>query len=257
MNSAPLTITVITVSFNSVTTLGRTLQSVAAQDWAYIEHIVIDGASTDGTVALIEEHRASLAQVISEPDQGIFDAMNKGLSLATGDVVCFLNSDDFYASTTVLSRVASAIDKHQLDALIGDVEYFRAQDIGRTVRRYRSDRFSPERLGWGWIPAHPALFMRRSIFERIGYFKTDYKIAGDYELIVRAFHDGSLHYEYLPDTLVRMQMGGVSTKGFLSTFRNNLEILRACRENGVSTNYFKIFTKYPAKLLEFFNTSRS
>lgn len=253
MKIHPLTVTVITVCFNSVKTVERTLQSVAEQDWSHIEHIVIDGASTDGTNSVIEYYRAGLAHFISEPDRGIYDAMNKGLALATGDIVCFLNADDFYATTDVLSRVASAIESKQLDALIGDVGFFRDNDIYRTVRRYRSDRFTPKRLAWGWMPAHPALFMRRAVFDRIGYFKTDYQIAGDYEHVVRAFSSGALRYQHLPVILVRMQMGGVSTRGFRATLRLNQEILRACRENKVPTNYFKIFTKYPAKILEFFN----
>lgn len=253
MSSKPLTVTVITVCFNCATTLGRALQSVASQDWPFIEHIVIDGASTDDTIAIIKRHQASISQFISEPDQGIYDAMNKGLALATGDIVCFLNADDFYASTDVLSLAAKTIKSQQLDALIGDVGFFRADDCERTVRRYRSDRFTPQKLAWGWMPAHPALFMRRSIFERIGYFKTDYQIAGDYEHVVRAFSSGTLHYQHLPVVLVRMQMGGVSTTGIRATLRLNQEILRACRENGVSTNYLKIFSKYPAKILEFLN----
>ena len=150
--------------------------------------------------------------------------------------------------------MASTIHSSELDALIGDVGFFRSDDVNRIVRRYRSDRFSPKRLAWGWMPAHPALFMKRSVFERIGYFKTDYQIAGDYEHVVRAFATGNLRYQHLPVILVYMQMGGVSTMGFRATIRLNQEILRACRENGVSTNYFKILTKYPSKILEFFNT---
>ena len=254
MSANPLTISVITVCFNSANTIARALQSVVEQDWTHIEHIVIDGASTDGTVRVIEQYLTGIAQFISEPDRGIYDAMNKGLALATGDIICFLNADDFYASTNVLSLVASTIQSSELDALIGDVGFFRSDDVNRIVRRYRSDRFSPKRLAWGWMPAHPALFMKRSVFERIGYFKTDYQIAGDYEHVVRAFATGNLRYQHLPVILVYMQMGGVSTMGFRATIRLNQEILRACRENGVSTNYFKILTKYPSKILEFFNT---
>lgn len=251
MSEAPLRVTVITVCFNSVRTVGRALQSVADQDWPHVEHIVIDGASTDGTTDEVEKFQTNLAKFISEPDKGIYDAMNKGLSLATGDIVCFLNADDFYAASDVLSQVAATIQNQNLDALLGDVAFFRDTDVDTTVRRYRSDRFRPERLAWGWMPAHPALFIRRSIFERIGYFKTDYIIAGDYEHVVRAFCSGPLRYQHLARVLVRMQMGGVSTRGLRATLRLNQEILRACRENGVTTNYFKIYTKYPAKLLEF------
>jgi glycosyltransferase involved in cell wall biosynthesis len=247
-----LTVSVITVCFNSASTLDRALESVAMQDWSYVEHIVIDGASTDGTVNILERFKVRLAQVVSEPDRGIYEAMNKGLALATGDVICFLNADDYYATPQVLSQVALAMREDNLDALIGDVGFFRQDNINRTVRRYRSDRFKPERLAWGWMPAHPALFMRREVFQRIGYFKTDYKIAGDYEHVVRAFCGKPLRYRHFPEILVRMQMGGISTKGLRATILLNQEVLRACKENGVSTNLFKILIKYPTKLLEFF-----
>ncbi len=247
-----LKISVITVCFNSAATLGRALESVATQDWPYIEHIVIDGASIDGTLNILERFRMRLAKVVSEPDRGIYEAMNKGLAFATGDVICFLNADDYYAAPQVLSKVAHVMRQDKLDALVGDVEFFRQNNVSHTVRRYRSDRFAPERLAWGWMPAHPALFMRRDVFQRVGYFKTDYEIAGDYEHVVRAFCERPLRYRHFPEILVRMQMGGVSTNGLRATIRLNREVLRACKENGVSTNLFKILVKYPAKLLEFF-----
>ena len=253
MNQTPLSFSVITVCFNSADTLVRALQSVAKQDWPNIEHIVIDGASKDETGKVLEENRSHLSHVISEPDQGIYDAMNKGLALATGDVICFLNADDYYDSSQVLSKVASTIQKDNLDAVLGDVGFFRKDNINRLVRHYRSDMFTPKRLAWGWMPAHPALFMRKEVFKRIGYFKTDYQIAADYEYVVRAFCGRTpLRYKHIPEGLVRMQMGGVSTKGFQATIRLNQEVIRACRENGVSTNYLKILIKYPLKLLEFF-----
>lgn len=253
MSQNILSFSVITVCFNSVETLARALQSVANQDWPRVEHIVIDGASTDGTVKVIEQNRANLTHVISEPDRGIYDAMNKGLNLATGDVICFLNADDYYDSTHVLSKVGTAMQQERLDALVGDVGFFRKENIKRLIRHYRSDRFKPERLAWGWMPAHPALFMRREVFKRVGYFKTDYQIAADYEYVVRAFcGQQPLRYKHLPVVLVRMQMGGVSTRGIGATIRLNQEIIRACRENGVTTNYLKLLVKYPAKLLEFF-----
>ena len=253
MNQTPLSFSVITVCFNSADTLVRALQSVAKQDWPNIEHIVIDGASKDETGKVLEENRSHLSHVISEPDQGIYDAMNKGLALATGDVICFLNADDYYDSSQVLSKVASTIQKDNLDAVLGDVGFFRKDNINRLVRHYRSGMFTPKRLAWGWMPAHPALFMRQEVFKRIGYFKTDYQIAADYEYVVRAFcGPTALRYKHIPEVLVRMQMGGVSTKGYQATIRLNQEVIRACRENGVSTNYLKILIKSPLKVLEFF-----
>jgi glycosyltransferase involved in cell wall biosynthesis len=243
-------VSVITVCYNSARTLERALQSVAEQDWPAVEHIVIDGASTDKTKEILERFQSRLAYLVSEPDKGIYDAMNKGLAHATGDIICFLNADDHYASTNVLSMVASQMHDDNLDALMGDVEFFHEGNISRTVRRYRSDRFHPRRLAWGWMPAHPALFLRKEVVQRVGWFKTDYRIAGDFEFIVRAFHGHLLRYRHFPDVFVRMQTGGVSTAGWRAKIRLNQEVLRACRENGLHTNLLKILSKYPLKLME-------
>jgi glycosyltransferase involved in cell wall biosynthesis len=245
-----LRISVITVCHNSAPTLERALQSVADQEWEEVEHIVVDGASTDNTSEILERFRSRLAYVISEPDMGIYDAMNKGIDQANGDIICFLNADDSYASNEVLSQVAQLMNEQSLDAVIGDVGFFHEKDPSRMIRRYRSDRFTPGRLAWGWMPAHPALFLRREVVQRVGHFKTDYRIAGDFEFIVRAFHGRSLRYCHLSEVLVRMQTGGVSTGGWRAKIRLNQEVLRACRENGLKTNIFKVISKYPEKILE-------
>jgi glycosyltransferase involved in cell wall biosynthesis len=245
-------ISVITVCYNSARTLERSLRSVAEQDWPAVEHIVIDGASIDGTREILERFRSHLACLVSEPDDGIYDAMNKGLAYANGDIVCFLNSDDHYASANVLSLVASQMQEYKLDALMGDVSFFHERDPSRMVRRYRSGRFHPGRLAWGWMPAHPALFLRKEVVQRVGLFKTHYRIAGDFEFIVRAFHGHELCYRHFPEVLVYMQTGGVSTAGWRAKIALNQEVLRACRENGLQTNMLKILSKYPIKILELF-----
>ena len=143
--------------------------------------------------------------------------------------------------------------QEQLDALMGDVGFFHEADPQRMVRRYRSSHFTPARLAWGWMPAHPALFLSRTVVQRVGRFKTDYRIAGDYEFIVRVFNGHEVRYRHLPELLVNMQAGGASAGGFVAKLRLNREVLRACRENGVQTNILKILSKYPAKILEFLN----
>lgn len=243
-------ISVITVCYNSQATIERSIQSVVDQQWPEVEHIVIDGGSTDGTLEILERFRPHLASLVSEPDRGIYDAMNKGLARASGEVVCFLNADDRYADPTVLTEVAQQMRTHKLDALVADVGFFKAGEPTRMIRRYRSDRFSPQKLAWGWMPAHPGFFLKREVAERVGLFKTDYRIAGDYEFVVRAFHGHHLHYRHLPRVLVHMQAGGASNNGWRAKVLLNQEVLRACRENGVSTNMAKILSKYPAKLLE-------
>jgi glycosyltransferase involved in cell wall biosynthesis len=252
MVSPILKITVITVCYNSADTLSDALSSVASQSWPGVEHIVIDGGSSDGTLAVIERHRAGLAKVVSEPDAGIYDAMNKGLRLATGDVIGFLNADDVYAGNWVLAHIARAfLDGQGMEAVFGDVEFFHAGNPTKVVRRYRSEGFSPSRIAWGWMPAHPTLFLRRELFMRFGLFCPEYRIAGDFELVARMFGRGMLTYRYLPEVLVRMRVGGVSTGGVRNTLLLNREVLRACRENGIASNWFKILSKYPAKLLEY------
>ncbi len=243
-------ISVITVCYNSAKTLERTLRSVVEQDYQDVEHILIDGGSSDGSADILAAYRTGLAHLVSEPDHGIYDAMNKGLALARGEIICFLNADDYYVSPKVLSRVVRKMQAQNLDALMGDVGYFHERSPRCIVRRYRSDRFTPERLGWGWMPAHPALFLSKKVAQRVEKFKTDYRIAGDFEFIVRAFHGHDLRYEHIPEVLVLMQTGGASTGGWRSKMLLNREVLRACRENGLQTHMLKILSKYPAKLME-------
>jgi len=245
-------ISVITVVFNNVSTIGKALASVKNQTHQDIEHIVIDGGSTDGTLDVIEQYSANITKFVSEPDHGIYDAMNKGLSMATGDLVCFLNSDDMYVDSHVLERASRIIEQDSLDAIFADVTYFRADNPEKILRRYSSSRFSPEKIAYGWMPAHPTLLMRKAVFDRIGGFKSSYRIGGDFEFIARAFGKGELKYRYLPEVLVKMQMGGASTSVIRSTLKSIQELMRACRENGIQTNYFKILSKYPFKILEFF-----
>ena len=245
-------ISIITVAYNSASTMLEALRSVAQQTHPDIEHIVIDGGSTDGTVELVRAHGQHLAVFVSEPDAGIYDAMNKGLARASGDVVGFLNSDDVYASAGVLAGVARELAQDDtLDAVLGDVAFFDPARPQRALRRYRSGRFRPGLVAWGWMPAHPALFVRRRVFMQVGNFRTDYRIAGDYEWVARAFGGGTLRYRHLDQVLVHMRTGGVSTGGWRNSLLLNQEVLRACRDNGIRTNWLKILSKYPAKILEF------
>lgn len=245
-------ISVITVCYNASKTITLALRSVQNQTYNNIEHIIIDGCSTDNTLEIVETEGKHVSRIISEKDQGIYDAMNKGVLVATGDVIAFLNSDDFYKHHNVLANIASIMQAENLDALYGDVEFFDPAHPDSVVRIYNSSHFKPDRLGWGWMPAHPALFVRRSIFEQYGLFQTDYRIAGDFEFIVRIFKNNLLRHRHLAEILVRMQIGGISTSGFRATFKLNQEMIRACRANNISTNWLQIILRYPFKALEFF-----
>ena len=252
MNSSPLSVSVITVCYNSASTLDACIQSVIMQDLFNVQHIVIDGASTDNTAEVLKKYQQNISNILSESDKGIYDAMNKGIKLATGDIICFLNADDQYANEHVLSTVVKHIHQYDLDALLGDVVFFNPKNPDKIIRRYRSDRFTPSKLAWGWMPSHPAIFLKKNIIDQVGYFKIDYRIAGDYEYVVRAFYKKNIKYRHLSEVMVRMQIGGASSENWRSRWLLNKEVLRACRENGVSTNIFKILSKYPLKLLELF-----
>ena len=244
-------ISVITVVRNAEETIGDTIISVISQSYPDVEYIIIDGASIDNTLAIVNSFNGQVGKIISEPDSGIYDAMNKGIAMASGCIIGFLNADDVYAHDEVLASVVKLMLQDQLDALFGDAAFFQHNGSLRRVRRYDSSRFKPKRIAWGWMPAHPALFLRREVFERVGLFRTDYRIAGDFEFVARAFWPGNIRYQHMPEVLVKMRIGGVSTSGWRNTLLLNREVLRACRENGIPTNLLKILSKYPAKLLEF------
>jgi len=244
-------ISIITVSYNAEKTLGRTLDSVARQTYQNVEHILIDGGSTDASMSVAAKSGSHLIKSLSERDEGVYDAMNKGLALATGDVVAFLNADDFYSSDEVLSQVVGLMVTKQLDVLSGNVAYFRLGSEDKTIRVYDSGRFEVEKLAIGLMPAHPATFIRRDILLKAGGFKINYKIAGDFELIARILTRQKIKMDHLSRILVKMQLGGISTSGWGARLLINREILRACAENGIRSNLLKIWLRYPRKLLEF------
>jgi glycosyltransferase involved in cell wall biosynthesis len=244
-------ISVVTVAWNAAETIGETLRSVARQTWPEVEHVVIDGGSPDDTGAIVGREQRAGGIYVSEPDKGLYDAMNKGIARATGDVIGLLNADDHYSDEAVLERVSNLFEREGVDAVLGDAGFFRPESPDRIFRRYNSGWFRPGRLGWGWMPAHPAMFLTREAYERVGPYRTDYRIAADFEFVARAFGGHGLTYAYLPEILVRMRVGGLSTAG-LSASRTILrESLRACRENGIYSNRLMLASKYPIKLLEY------
>jgi glycosyltransferase involved in cell wall biosynthesis len=243
-------VSVITACYNSEATIQKAIDSVAGQTWPSIEHIVIDGSSKDATVEVVNRNLSRIAYFVSEPDSGVYQAMNKGLERATGDVIAFLNSDDVYINSQAIKSAVTVLEEENLDAVYGNVEFFHPSKPDKVVRTYDSGRFNPDRMGWGWMPAHPALFIRRQVYEQSGYFKEDYQIAGDYEFIVRAFKAGKLKSRHIPEVLVRMQTGGLSTAGLSATFQLNKEMLRACRQNGISSNWLMLLSKYFYKVRE-------
>jgi glycosyltransferase involved in cell wall biosynthesis len=241
---------IITAVFNRRETILRVLKSVQSQTYHDLQHVVIDGCSTDGTVEIISDAIRNKDIFISEEDLGIYDALNTGIKLSTGEVIALLHSDDVYSDNFIVERAMTAMESGGFDIVYGDVSFFRASDFYKDVRLYKSGVFSKSRLSWGWMPAHPAIFIKKTIYDKFGLFRTDYKIAADFEYLCRLASDPSIYKKYIPEVFVRMQMGGVSTSGIKNTVTLNKEVLRACRENGIDTNLFKILSKYPLKISE-------
>jgi glycosyltransferase len=225
-------ISVITVAYQSAATIGDTLTSAAGQRGVRLEHLVIDGASRDDTLARVREHGSHVARVLSEPDRGIYDAMNKGLGLATGDLVGFLNADDVLADEQALARVARAAAAGA-DVVYGDLVYVQADDLARVQRHWRSGSFSMRGLRTGWMPPHPTLYVRRTLMQELGGFDANLRIAADYDFILRCLSRPGLQVAYVPQVQVRMRAGGVSNRSLTSMKRKSSEDLLALRRSGV------------------------
>ncbi|MGP4846102.1 glycosyltransferase family 2 protein [Marinobacter sp. 1Y8] len=244
-------VSIITVCFNSDTTIRDTLNSVRAQSFLNIEHIIVDGGSSDRTMDIVTEFQGGLGPVVSEPDKGLYDAMNKGVGMASGDIIGILNSDDFYESDDVIEAVVGVFLKDpNLDMVFGDVVFVNPPDLCTVTRFYRAGHFRPWKLRFGWMPPHPATFVTRAVYERHGRYRLDMKISADYEMFVRWLRKGTLKYRWIDQVIVRMRAGGVSTGGLKNSLVLNNEIVRACKENGLYTNLIFVLTKIPFKFLE-------
>ena len=246
-------ISVITVVYNAVDSVEDTIKSVIAQDYEDIEHIVIDGGSVDGTMDVVNRYREKLAVVISEADNGIYDAMNKGIDLATGDVIGNLNADDWYADNSVLSHVADAFSENEdLDAVYGDIVYVTKNKPHSIVRYWKSRPYREGLFEKGWMPAHPTFFVRREIYSRYGKFDLDLQIQSDFELTMRFMAVYKIKTRYLPGVMVKMRMGGVTNNRISNVIKGNLEAYAACRKNGLVVTPFFMVRKVLSRLPQFF-----
>ncbi len=245
-----LKISIITVCFNSENTIRDCIESVLAQTCENIEYIIVDGASNDKTAGLIRLYEGRVSRFISEKDRGIYDAMNKGLAMATGDIIGFLNSDDFFSSDDVLSKVAEAFATTRAPVVFGDLVFVDSLDLKKVARYYSVPGFKPWWLRFGIMPPHTATFLRREIFEKYGNFQVDYRIAADYEYFVRICWKHGVEYQHIPLLVNRMRSGGVSSRGFYSKYILNREIIRGCLANGLYTNFLLLLLKLPYRLFE-------
>jgi glycosyltransferase involved in cell wall biosynthesis len=230
------------------------MKSVLGQTYHDIEYIVVDGASKDNTIDVIHQYESQFEgrlKWISEKDNGIYDAMNKGIRMATGDVVGILNSDDYFTSDDVIEQMVSAFSNAKIDAVYGDIHFIHDGQPDKCVRYYSSKPFRPLWLRFGFMPAHPSFYCRREVFENAGLYKTDYKIGSDYEMMVRLFLVRKIRAKYLPMDFVTMRTGGASTRGVKSRLQLIKDDVRGCRENGIYTNFLMISMKFLYKIFEF------
>lgn len=241
-------ITVVTVCYNAAQTIADTLRSVAAQRGVEVEHIVIDGSSTDDTLAVVARF-PHVSTVVSEPDKGIYDAMNKGLARATGDAIGFLNADDSFCRDDALQLVAAQLA--DADAVTGDLVIVDGYDTSRVRRFYSSRGFRPWMLRMGHMPPHPTMYVRRAVFDRIGGFDDTYRIAGDFDFTVRLLlRPGAVRWRRVPHTLVAFRNGGASTRDVKAKLRMNREILRSLRSKGLSLGALALYARYPFKAVQ-------
>lgn len=241
-------ISIVTVVYRSEGTIGDALDSVARQSWNDVQHVVIDGASPDGTLDVIESRANPNMVIVSEPDDGIYDALNKGFRLAAGDVVGIVHADDILADETVLERVAAAFANPDVDAVYGDLDYVAKDDPTRIIRHWRAGHFARAKLRTGWMPPHPTLFLRRTAIEDHGLFDTSFRIAADYDLILRYFGAAGVGSAYIPDVLVKMRVGGESNRSLSAILNKSREDYRALRKNGmggIATLAAKNLSKIP------------
>jgi len=229
-----LKVSIITSVYNGEDTLAQTIDSVFTQTHKDTEYLIIDGASNDSTQDIIKKHSKKIAVTISEPDNGIYDAMNKGIKIASGDIIGILNADDYYADDTVLSKVVTAFNDPNIDACYGDLVYVDANDTNKIVRVWRSGEFSTSKFYQGWMPPHPTFFVRRSVYEKYGLFNLDLGSASDYEIMLRFLLKHKIKTQYIPKTLVHMRTGGVSNSSIKNRLKANLMDRKAWKVNGLT-----------------------
>ncbi|HET7834030.1 MAG TPA: glycosyltransferase family 2 protein [Gallionella sp.] len=243
-------LTVITVVFNGAATLEQTICSVIEQTYANIEYIVIDGGSTDATLDIIRKYGDKIDYWVSEKDAGIYDAMNKGIALATGDYIGMLNSDDFFSNPEVLEKIAARLDVSHVDAVFSCLDIVDPANLTRVLRRYRISSYTSFMLRIGVMPPHPTFYCKKSCYQKAGAYRTNYRIASDFEMLARLLLKQHITWEFIDETTVKMRSGGLSNRGIKSSWVVNREIIRACTENGLYTNMFILALKLPLRLME-------
>ena len=243
-------VSIITVVYNRADVIRDTIESVLSQTYKNIEYIIIDAASTDGTMDVVNEYKDKISKTISEPDRGLYDAINKGIKEATGDVIGLIHIDDFYLDNLVIQRVVDTFKKENKHMLFADLLYIKGDNKDKVLRYYSAKNFTVKKLKYGFMPPHPTLFVKKEVYEKYGLYKIDYKIAADYEMFVRLLLVNKLSFSYIHLPIVKMRVGGVSSGGIRRKIECNIEVLRAIRSNGLKANHLVLLKKYPIKIIE-------
>ena len=248
-------ISIITASFNNASTLSQTIDSLLSQSFKDIEYLIIDGFSTDGTKEIITSYSSKISKFVSEKDSGIYDALNKGIALSTGDIIGFLHADDTYANPEILEKVSAAFEQSpDTWAVYGDLQFVSQNDTSKVIRRWKSKPFQKSLLAKGWMPPHPTLFLRREVYEKYGRFDTSYRIAADYDFILRVFSQPLFSAVYIPEVFINMRMGGASTGNLKNLLQKSKEDYLILKRNKTG-NIFTLFRKVISKLSQYYKKS--
>ena len=243
-------ISVVTAVYNRQTTIAQAMQSVRSQTYGLVEHILQDGGSSDATLEIIAETAGPDTHLHSEPDGGIYDAINRGIARAKGDVIGLMHSDDYFANDEVLTRVATAFTDSNVDGVYGDLDYVATTDTSRVIRSWKSGEMTRAKLKRGWMPPHPTLYLRRSVFERFGDYDTSYQISADYDAMLRWLWAGQVRLAYIPEVLIKMRVGGESNRSLGRVLQKSREDYRALRSNEVG-GVFALVNKNLSKIGQF------
>ena len=245
-------VSIITATYNSAENIASALSSIATQTYLNIEWVVVDGGSNDNTLDIVRSRYNRELKIISEKDEGIYDALNKGIQLARGDIIGFVHSDDFLASPDIISDIVQQFQDKNIDGVYGDLEYVSKTDISKRIRFWKSEPFFSKLLRKGWMPAHPTLFLKKEVYQKHGDFNLNYRIAADYDFILRVFSDSTLNFSYIPEVLMKMRVGGASNRSFKNIKLKSKEDLRALKDNSIKNPYRVLIQKNFSKISQFF-----
>lgn len=245
-------ISIITITFNSAATLEQTIRSVSSQKYPDIEYIIVDGKSSDDTLKIVEKYKDKVSRFLSEKDRGLYDALNKGIEMASGEVIGILHSDDFYIDASVIGKYADVFQKTGCDAVYSDLYYVDKTNTDKIVRKWKSGTYGKNSFVNGWMPPHPTFFVKKEVYRRFGKFNLDFKSAADYELMLRFIQKQKIRVAYLPEFTVKMRVGGKSNITLSNRIQANFEDRRAWKINGLKPRFYTLYLKPLRKVLQFF-----